>query len=95
VRRYRTNKSHKKSKSISTLSSLSDTYRKLSPYFNIGYVFAASVALLTFLGYYLDQKLGTNPWLTLVGAILGISTGFYNFFKTVSGSNEKQTKDDK
>ncbi len=85
MRRYQTNNPHRKSKSNSTLSSLSDTYRKLSPYFNIGYVFAASVALLTFLGHYLDQRWGTNPWLTLIGAILGIFTGFYNFFRTVWG----------
>ena len=93
MRRYQTNNPHRKSKSNSTLSSLSDTYRKLSPYFNIGYVFAASVALLTFLGYYLDQRWGTNPWLTLIGAILGIFTGFYNFFRTVWGLSEKRDKD--
>ncbi len=63
--------------------SLAQAYRKLAPYLNIGYVFAASIALLTWLGYVLDKKWGTSPWLTLTGALLGVATGFYNFFKTV------------
>jgi len=36
-----------------------------------------------FLGYRLDRWLGTDPWLFVVGALLGISIGFYGFFKSV------------
>jgi F0F1-type ATP synthase assembly protein I len=36
-----------------------------------------------FVGYRLDRWLSTEPWLFLVGAFLGISVGFYGFFRAV------------
>jgi F0F1-type ATP synthase assembly protein I len=82
----------KQSSPNSTLSSLSEAYRKLTPYLNIGYFFGISVTGLTLLGYYLDKKWQTDPWLTLVGAILGIGMGFYNLFKTVSALEKKDNE---
>jgi ATP synthase protein I len=35
-------------------------------------------------GYYLDGWLGTSPWLTLIGLLLGIAAGFVNLFRTVN-----------
>lgn len=84
--------SKKPSKTNSTLSSLSEAYRKLGPYLNIGYFFAASVTVMTLLGYYLDKKWQTDPWLTVCGAFLGIGMGFYNFFKTVLNLDKKERK---
>jgi len=34
-------------------------------------------------GYYLDRWLGTSPWLTLIGLLLGIAAGFVNLFRSV------------
>lgn len=34
-----------------------------------------------FLGYWLDGKLGTSPYLSLVGLFLGIAAGFYQLYK--------------
>ncbi|MBC7328981.1 AtpZ/AtpI family protein [bacterium] len=34
-----------------------------------------------FFGYWLDKKLGTSPYLSLVGLFLGISAGFYQLYK--------------
>jgi ATP synthase protein I len=34
-------------------------------------------------GYYLDRWLGTDPWLMLVGLVLGIAAGFVNLFRAV------------
>ncbi|MCA9041520.1 MAG: AtpZ/AtpI family protein [Planctomycetaceae bacterium] len=34
-----------------------------------------SFALFPLLGYWLDSKLGTTPWLVIVGAILGFVVG--------------------
>lgn len=72
------------------VESLAEAYRKLAPYLNIGYVWAASVILFTALGWYLDKKWHTSPWLTLVGALLGVATGFYQFLKTVTGLEKKK-----
>lgn len=84
--------SGKRSATNSTFSSLSEAYRKLAPYLNIGYFFGASVTVMTLLGYYLDKKWQTDPWLTVCGAVLGIGMGFYNFFKTVFNLEKKDDK---
>jgi ATP synthase protein I len=34
-------------------------------------------------GYYLDQWLGTKPWLLLLGLGFGIAAGFVIFFRSV------------
>ena len=33
-----------------------------------------------FIGYYLDQWLGTSPWMTLIWLGFGIASGFRNIF---------------
>jgi F0F1-type ATP synthase assembly protein I len=66
---------------------IAEVYRKLAPYLNVGVVWMASVLLFTWIGLTLDKKWETKPWLTLVGAILGIVTGFYHLIKTVLNEN--------
>ncbi|GAB4368635.1 MAG: hypothetical protein Kow0042_09930 [Calditrichia bacterium] len=75
------------------LENLAEVYRKLAPYLNIGYTWAASVIILTLIGRYLDNKWSSKPWLTLLGALLGIGTGFYNFIRVVTTQNQEK-KDD-
>lgn len=60
-----------------------EALRQLGPYLNLGSMFAVSLLLGTGAGYWLDGKLGTRPWLTLVGSLLGVALGFYYFFDTV------------
>lgn len=50
----------------------------------IGVSFAASVLLGVGGGYWLDRKLGSSPWLLLVGSGIGLFAGFYQFYKTVA-----------
>jgi F0F1-type ATP synthase assembly protein I len=57
---------------------------------NIGFVLAGSVLLFTWLGVTLDKHWSTHPWLTVVGAFLGIFTGFYHFIKTILNEQKKQ-----
>ena len=59
--------------------------REAAPYLTIGTSFAASVLLGVGLGYWLDRKWGTSPWLLLVGSGIGLFAGFYQFSKTVGG----------
>jgi len=35
---------------------------------------AAAVGLCTYVGYFLDKKFLTDPWLTLAGCLLGMFT---------------------
>ncbi len=36
-----------------------------------------------------DRWLGTTPWLTLVGLLLGIAAGFVNLFRVVKDSEQR------
>ena len=47
------------------------------------YRMAAPVVLGVFIGYYLDQRLGTKPWLMLGLLFLGMLTGFWTIYKQV------------
>jgi hypothetical protein len=42
-----------------------------------------SVGLGMLGGRWADARLGTEPWLFLLGAVLGIAVGFYSFFLIV------------
>ena len=66
------------------------SYRKAQPYIDASWQLAGSVALGTLLGWWLDKKLGTNPWLVVTGSLLGIGAGFYAFFKTLSALGKKK-----
>jgi F0F1-type ATP synthase assembly protein I len=72
--------------------SLPAAYRKIAPYLNIGMVLAGSVLFFTWLGFILDKHWSTRPWLTVVGAFLGIFTGFYHFIKIILSEEKKDQK---
>ncbi|MBN2497709.1 MAG: AtpZ/AtpI family protein [Deltaproteobacteria bacterium] len=72
----------------------SSSLRQVGPYLNLGAMLAACVAIGVGLGYGLDEKLGTHPWLLLAGSALGIGSGFYHFFKTINQQLRKADKGD-
>jgi ATP synthase protein I len=59
------------------------SYRKAQPYIDASWQLAGSVGLGTLLGWWLDKKFGTGPWLLVGGSLLGIGVGFYSFLKVV------------
>jgi F0F1-type ATP synthase assembly protein I len=50
----------------------------------LGFEIAVPVVLCSYLGYRADRWLDTGPWLLVTGALLGITLGFYGFFRRVS-----------
>jgi len=46
-----------------------------------GTTFAITVVLGVFVGYWVDGRYPTDPWGTLIGAVLGVVAGFYNLIK--------------
>ncbi|MDH3590495.1 MAG: AtpZ/AtpI family protein [Planctomycetota bacterium] len=50
-------------------------------YVGLGFQLALPIVLGAFGGRWLDAKLGTTPWLVVVGSLLGIAAGFWNFFR--------------
>jgi ATP synthase protein I len=74
------------------LSGLAEGYQKASPYIAASTSLAVAVGVFTGLGLWLDGKYGTSPWLTMLGATLGMTGGFISFFKTVLGTTRNKKK---
>ena len=52
-------------------------------YAQVGTMLIAPMLALGAIGYMLDGRFATTPWLLLAGLILGMATGFINFFRLV------------
>ncbi|MBI5473909.1 MAG: AtpZ/AtpI family protein [Ignavibacteriae bacterium] len=55
--------------------------KDFGPFLTLGLQLAISVVAFFFLGYWLDGKLGTWPWLTIIGAFLGATGGLIKFLR--------------
>ncbi len=59
---------------------LKKTIKDLAFFSTIGITMALSIGLGALIGYYLDNKFGTHPWLLYVGLALGIAAAFRNLY---------------
>lgn len=50
---------------------------------SLAFTFPVSISAGAFAGYYLDGKLGTFPWLSIVFLLLGIAGGFLSLLRAV------------
>ncbi|MDR0966932.1 MAG: AtpZ/AtpI family protein [Myxococcales bacterium] len=64
--------------------------QRLTPLLTAAWQLVAAVLLPTLLGLWLDQKLGTGPWLLLVGILLGIAVGLFGFIRTALATEKSQ-----
>jgi ATP synthase protein I len=48
----------------------------------VGVEFIAAVGLFAALGWWLDPKLGTSPWLLIAGCGLGFAVGLWQMVRT-------------
>jgi ATP synthase protein I len=77
----------------SKIGKVSKGYADVGPYISAGTQYAASIVVCLFIGWWLDVKFGTSPWLVVVGIVLGAVSGFYNLYKTlISGGKQDQDK---
>jgi ATP synthase protein I len=66
-----------------------ESYRKAAPYLDASWQLVGSVVLWSAIGWFLDKKLHTAPWLLVSGSVIGIGLGFYLFFKALSAIGRK------
>ena len=59
-------------------------------YASLGIQLAASMCVFGWVGYWLDGKLGTYPWLMIIGLMLGAGTGFYALILAVNAGMEQE-----
>ncbi|MBK7876673.1 MAG: AtpZ/AtpI family protein [Planctomycetes bacterium] len=61
--------------------------REFTRYAGLGFQFVAALGVFGLLGGWLDSRLGTRPWLLVVGIFVGAALGFYSLLKAIpSGS---------
>ena len=61
---------------------LQDNVARSGPVAGASYTLIGAILFLGGLGYFLDGRLGTGPWLAVAGLFLGIVVGFYELIKT-------------
>jgi ATP synthase protein I len=58
-------------------------------YAGVGIQLGMTIVLSALLGYWLDKKLGTGPWLLIVLVFVGAAAGFYSLYRRVIGGGRK------
>lgn len=58
-------------------------------YAGAGLQFALTIVIFTFLGIWLDKRLGTSPWFVLICVFVGAAAGFYSIYRTLMGSAKR------
>jgi len=66
----------------------------LNRYAGVGVQFAATLGVFTYVGYWADGKLGTSPWLMIVGVFVGFGGGLTSLVYKVSPKS-RSTDDDR
>jgi ATP synthase protein I len=55
----------------------------------VGLQFAAAIVLFLLLGQWLDERLGTEPWLLIAGVMVGAAGGFYSLYRQLAGGSKR------
>jgi ATP synthase protein I len=61
---------------------------------SVGLQFTASILLFFFLGRWLDGRLGTEPWLLIVGVFTGLAAGFWSMYRRLVVEPRAREKDE-
>lgn len=56
----------------------------------VGIQLGLTFALFALLGWWLDKRLGTSPWLLLTCVVIGATGGLYGVYRRVIGSSARR-----
>lgn len=62
--------------------------RSVGRWGSVGVEFAVALGLFTWLGWWADARFGTDPWLTVVGALVGIGAATLLLVRRALASSE-------
>ena len=63
---------------------------RLASLYSLAFTFPATIAVSAFVGYYLDQRIGTFPWLSIIFFFLGIGAAFLSLVRVVKAFDKKE-----
>ncbi len=49
-----------------------------------GFEFTVAILVGLFVGRWLDRRMGTGPWLLILGTFVGAAAGFYNLYRALT-----------
>ena len=61
-------------------------------YAGLGLQFAASILLFLWVGQWLDRRLGTEPWLMIIGVFTGAGASFYSMYRKLMAIQEREER---
>ncbi len=67
--------------------------KDFGPFLTMGLQLAISVVVFFFIGYWLDGKFGTSPWLTIAGSVLGATGGLIKFLREATRLGKQADQD--
>ena len=54
-----------------------------------GVQFVVAILFFLYVGKWLDAKLGTAPWLLMLGVFVGAVAGFYSFYRRIMAASKR------
>ena len=54
-----------------------------------GFELAGCILLGLFAGQWIDKKLGTAPWLLILGVFIGAAAGIFNMYRTLTTAERR------
>lgn len=69
--------------------------QQLGPYMGLGFQLAAAMVVFGAIGWWLDERWGTTPWLLVVGVLLGAVGGMISIIRTSIRSGRATSGDAK
>lgn len=69
------------------------TMQQLGPYMGLGIQLAAAMVVFGGIGWWLDERWGTTPWLLVAGVLLGAVGGMISIIRTTIRSGRRSGSD--
>lgn len=67
----------------------SNIMQELAPYASLGLQMVITIVIFAYIGWWIDGKYGTSPWLLIVLTFFGAVAGMVSFLRTVTSKNRK------
>ena len=59
-------------------------------YLGLGLQFGLAIIAFMFAGMWLDRRLGTSPWLLILGVFVGAAGGFYSIYRRLMEDQKRE-----